>query len=75
MRPALLGSHGAPYKVPIQELWEADRESLLKLPEYPFPVFRYEALSVNKYGFVVIDTNKYGLSPTLAGKMVLSTPI
>ena len=35
------------YKIPIQELWEADRESLLKLPEYPFPVFRYEALSVN----------------------------
>ena len=56
--------------MPIQELWEADRDALLKLPEYPFPVFRYEALSVNKYGFVVIDTNKYGLAPTLAGKMV-----
>lgn len=58
------------YKIPIQELWEADRESLLKLPEYPFPVFRYEVLSVNKYGFAVIDTNKYGLAPTLAGKTV-----
>ena len=58
------------YKVPIQELWEADRDALLKLPEYPFPVFRYEALLVNKYGFVVIDTNKYGLAPTLAGKTV-----
>ena len=34
------------YKVPIQELWEADRDALLKLPGYPFPVFRYEALSV-----------------------------
>ena len=43
---------------------------MLKLPEYPFPVFRYEALSVNKYGFAVIDTNKYGLAPTLAGKTV-----
>ena len=32
---------------------EADRDALLKLPEYPFPVFRYEALSVNKYGFAV----------------------
>ena len=42
----------------------------MKLPEYPFPVFRYEALSVNKYGFAVIDTNKYGLAPTLAGKTV-----
>lgn len=60
------------YKVPIQELWEADRDALLKLPEYPFPVFRYEALLVNKYGFAVIDTNKYGLAPTLAGKTVQS---
>ena len=58
------------YKIPIQELWEADRASLLKLPEYPFPVFRYEALSVNKYGFAVIDTNKYGLAPMLAGQTV-----
>ncbi len=58
------------YKMPIQELWEADRDALLKLPEYPFPVFRYEVLSVNKYGFAVIDTNKYGLAPTLAGKTV-----
>lgn len=58
------------YKVPIEELWKADRDSPLKLPEYPFPVFRYEALSVNKYGFTVIDTNKYGLSPTLAGQTV-----
>jgi len=58
------------YKVPIQELWEADQESLLKLPEYPFPVFRYEVLAVNKYGFAVIDTNKYGLAPVLAGKTV-----
>ena len=58
------------YKVPIQELWESDQKSLLKLPEYPFPVFRYETLSVNKYGFAVIDTNKYGLAPALAGKTV-----
>lgn len=57
-------------QIPIQELWEADREALLKLPEYPFPVFRYEALSVNKYGFATIDTNKYGLAPALAGRTV-----
>ena len=36
------------HKVPIQELWEVNRESLLTLPEYPFPVFRYEALSVER---------------------------
>lgn len=58
------------HKVPIQELWEEDRAKLLKLPAYPFPVFRYEALSVNKSGFVVIDTNRYGLSPALAGETV-----
>ena len=58
------------YKVPIEELWETDRKELLALPEYPFPVFRYEALAVNKCGFAAIDTNQYGLSPELAGKTV-----
>ena len=58
------------YKLPIQELWAADQNSLLKLPEHPFSIFRYEAVSVNKYGFAVIDTNRYGLSPVLAGRVV-----
>lgn len=58
------------YKAPIQELWKTDQESLLTLPEHPFSVFRYEALTVNKYGFVTIDTNKYGLSPALSRKTV-----
>lgn len=44
-------------KVPIVDLWKTDRDNLLKLP-------------VNKCGFAVIDTNKYGLSPTLAGRTV-----
>ena len=57
-------------KLPIQELWAADQNSLLKLPEHPFSIFRYEAVSVNKYGFAVIDTNRYGLSPVLAGRVV-----
>lgn len=55
------------YKVPIEELWERDRESLLALPEQPFPVFRYETVTVNKCGLAAIDTNKYGLTPALAG--------
>ena len=38
-------------------------------------MFRYEALSVDKYGFAVIDTNKYGLAPILAGKTVQATII
>lgn len=55
------------YKVPIQELWEGDKENLLALPEHPFPIFRYETVAVNKCGLAAIDTNKYGLSPALAG--------
>lgn len=58
------------YKLPIQELWEADEKSLLKLPEHPFPIFRYEAVTVNKYGFATLDTNKYGLTPALSGRIV-----
>ncbi|MCM1225763.1 MAG: IS21 family transposase, partial [Lachnospiraceae bacterium] len=54
----------------IRELWEEDRKELLALPEYPFPVFRYEALTVNKYGFAAVDTNRYGLSPAMAGERV-----
>ena len=58
------------HKVPIQELWEEERGVLLALPEHPYQVFRYEVLRVNKTGFVVIDTNNYGLSPTLYGEKV-----
>lgn len=47
-----------------------EKPALLKLPEYPFSVFRYASVTVNKTGFAVIDTNKYGLSPTLAGEVV-----
>ena len=58
------------HKATIQTLWEEEKDSLLALPQYPFPVFRYAALTVNKYGFATIDTNKYGLAPTLAGETV-----
>jgi hypothetical protein len=33
-------------------------------------VFRYASLTVNKSGFVTIETNKYGLSPMLSGETV-----
>ena len=54
----------------ISELWEQERRKLLTLPEHDYEVFRYESLSVKKYGFVTLDTNKYGLSPGLSGKIV-----
>jgi len=54
----------------IGELWAQEKKHLLTLPERNYDVFRYEALTVNKYGFVTIDTNKYGISPELSGKIV-----
>lgn len=57
-------------KVPIQKLWAEEAPALLKLPEYPFSVFRYASATVDKTGFAVIDTNKYGLAPVLAGEVV-----
>jgi transposase len=57
-------------KALISELWAEEKEKLLALPEYEYEAFRYESLSVNKTGFVLIDTNRYGLPPTFAGKVV-----
>ena len=54
----------------IRDLWEEDRRHLLTLPEYEYEVFRYESLSVTKDGFILVDTNRYGLSPELCGKVV-----
>lgn len=58
------------HKVPICELWEQERKHLLTLPQYDFDVFRYETLRVSNQGFVVVDTNNYGISPELYGKLV-----
>ena len=58
------------HKVPIQELWAADKDALLQLPEHPFSVFSYKTVVVNKTGFAAIDTNRYGLSPMLSGETV-----
>ena len=55
--------------VPINELWEEEQNQLLTLPEHEYEVFRYESLRINKYGFVAIDTNKYGISPELSGQI------
>lgn len=58
------------HQVPIETLWQEEKSNLLSLPEYPFSVYRYESMAVNKQGLVTIDTNKYGLSPTLCGQIV-----
>jgi transposase len=57
-------------KVSIAALWEEERGQLLNLPEYAYEVFRYESFAVGKTGFVTIDTNRYGVSPELAGRIV-----
>lgn len=54
----------------ISELWEEERKHLLRLPEYEYEVFRYETLSPDKYGFVTVDKNKYGLSPEFYGRVI-----
>jgi transposase len=56
--------------VSIAELWGEDKKALLSLPEHEYEVFRYEALPVNKNGFVTVDTGKYGLSPEFYDKVV-----
>lgn len=58
--------------IPLKELWEEDKRVLLALPEYEYDVFRYDSLSVNKDGFIKVDTAKYSLSPELYGKVVQS---
>ena len=54
----------------IRELWEDEKQSLLTLPEHEYEVFSYESLKADKYGFITLDTNKYGLSPELSGIVV-----
>jgi len=54
----------------IRELWEDEKQHLLTLPEYEYEVFRYDSLKVDKYGFIKVDTVKYGLPPELLNKIV-----
>lgn len=54
----------------IRELWEDEKQHLLSLPEYEYEIFSYDALKADKYGFIRVDTTKYGLSPELANKPV-----
>ena len=54
----------------LRELWSAEKCHLLTLPEYEYEVFRYESLKVDNYGFIRIDTTKYGISPELLNQVV-----
>lgn len=58
------------YDETIRARWEQERSKLLTLPVYEYEVFRYESLRVGNTGFVKLDTNSYGLSPGLCGKVV-----
>ncbi len=55
-------------RFPSGNFGKKDKAALLELPQYPFSVFRYTTLTVSKTGFATIETNKYGLSPMLAGE-------
>lgn len=54
--------------VPINELWEQERQCLLTLPEHEYDVYRFESARINNYGYITVDTNKYGVSPELVGR-------
>jgi hypothetical protein len=54
----------------IRELWEEEKQQMLSLPEYEYEVFSYGSLKVDKWGFIKVDTAKYGLSPELSDKLV-----
>jgi len=54
----------------INELWKEEKQSLLTLPEHEYEVFRYTSQKANNYGFIKVDTAKYGLTPELSGKTV-----
>jgi len=54
----------------LNELWENEKKHLLTLPEYEYEVFSYESLKVDNYGFIRIDTTKYGLPPEMLNKVV-----
>jgi transposase len=54
----------------IQKLWEDEKQHLLALPEHEYEVFKYDSLKVDKYGFIKVDTTKYGLSPEMLDKVV-----
>jgi transposase len=54
----------------LSELWEEEKRHLLALPEYEYEVFRYESLKTDNYGFIRVDTAKYGLPPEMLNKVV-----
>lgn len=58
-------------QLPISELYSADKEAFLLLPEKEFDCIRYEEVKADKYGYVHFDTNLYSSSPRFALEKVL----
>jgi transposase len=56
------------HKILLRELWEQERRVLLRLPEYPYEIFRLVSARINKYGFLLVDGKRYGVSPEYAGR-------
>jgi len=51
-------------EIPICELFQADRQALLDLPQLPFEACRYEHVKTNGYGKFVLDgRHSYSSSP------------
>lgn len=54
----------------IAELFNEDKEALIRLPKIPFEVFRLQASKADNYGKVKYDNRIYSSSPEQAGKQV-----
>jgi hypothetical protein len=57
-------------RVPINDLWQEERETLLTMPQYEYHVFRLESASVSKDGFITIDKRSYSVPSEYSGKIV-----
>jgi len=55
----------------INDLWDEEKIELLTLPCNEYEIFRYETARINNYGCVTVDTNHYGASPELSGKLAM----
>jgi hypothetical protein len=58
------------HEKPIVELFFEDKRVMKPLPKIDFPAVKYEVKSVDKFGFIQVDTNKYLAGMDLQGQLV-----
>lgn len=58
-------------KQEIHRLFEEDRQAFRLLPEKAYACVRYETVTADKYGYVLVDKKRYSTSPRFARQKVL----